>query len=308
MVRCSDGSSSARYPFDPAGSPALPDAALMRQFAVLLANLEQHMRAQAKAAQEVAILVAEAERLAHRARHLATVDRRGTAAAVDEIRAKLDAFLNEVAIVTATASEVARINEILANRLSGHCQRLQSLAEAGDPAARKAEVRAELGRMANTMEAIVVGRRRTGGRWMQALAKAAAGLALFGDQLFEGGLRAVGDRGCAFARAAQLRGPSRRDRDHACAHSAAARSAIVSTAAHTTALASGRAPGIGSGSMNRVGEVVRTGERAAQKGPLAPQIWSGRNEAEVCIAVRAGFSVRLSGLGSARGEPDAIGN
>ena len=262
-------------PSTPPGDPALPDAALMRQFAVLLANLEQHMRAQAKAAQEVAILVAEAERLAHRARHLATIDRRGTAAAVNEIRAKLDAFLNEVAIVTATASEVARINEILANRLSGHCQRLQSLAEAGDPAARKAEVRAELGRMANTMEAIVVGQQATDkvGLQLSALAKAAAGLALFGDQLEEGRL-AVGDIGVALSRGlrsfADQAGGIATTLAH---HSAAARSAIVSTAAHTTALASGRAPGIGSGSMNRVGEVVRTGERAAQKGPLAPQIW-----------------------------------
>jgi len=254
------------------------DAALVGQLALLLSKLEQHMRAQAKAAQDVAVLVADAERLAHKARGLAS-DRRSNAAAAKEVRDKLDAFLAEVAVVAATASEVARINEMLADRLSGHCGRLQVIGGLEDAAERRNELRAELARMAKTIEAMQVGQKAADklGQQVSALAKAAAELAVFGDQLEEGRLPAAAV-GIALSRG--LRNFA--DQAGALAgvmaqHATAARQAVMSTAAHTQALANGPPAGpVKAPSVERVGQVVRHGEQVAER---ATQVWDRKEGA-----------------------------
>ena len=250
------------------------DAALVGQLALLLSKLEQHMRAQAKAAQEVAQLVSDAERLAHKARALASGDRRSKAAAAKEVRDKLDAFLAEVAVVASTAIEVARINEMLAERLSGHCGRLQVIGGLEDAAGRRNELRTEVGRMAKTIEAMQVGQQAADklGEQVSALAKAAAGLAVFGDQLEEERLPAA-EVGIALSRGLRNFADQAGALASAMAqHAASARKAVMSTAAHTNALATGGAPADAAKppSIDRVGQVVRHGEEVAER---ATQVW-----------------------------------
>src|SRR3954468_7008362 len=166
-------------------APTPTNALLLEQLATSLARLEQQLRAQAKAAQDVAMLAADAEQIAFQARKLVTLRGRDPTEAVATLCDMLAGFLAQAFALTAAAREVATINEVTSDKLAGHCDRLKEIARGGGGDDLRTALRTELVQMANTIASVGVGQQASEqlGERIGALASSAAELSTCTERL-----------------------------------------------------------------------------------------------------------------------------
>src|SRR3954447_25533153 len=155
-------------------------ALLLGQLATALARLEQQLRAQAKAAQDVTMLAVEAEQIAFQARNLVNLPGRDPTDAVAAAYQNLPRFLEQVSVLTEAARQVATINEVMSDKLAGHCERLTEIAGGGIGTDAKTALRSELASLTTTIESVEVGQQASDklGREIAGLAEAAGELSV----------------------------------------------------------------------------------------------------------------------------------